>query len=72
MYQQVHEKLLNTKCKLKPQDITAHIRGRLSEKDKEITNANKDMKKREPLHSADGNVKLYSHHGKQYEHSSRN
>jgi len=36
-----------------------------------IVNAGKDMEKREPLSTVGGNVKWYSHWGKQYRGSSK-
>ena len=61
-----HHKSLE-KCKSKTQwNITSHLSECLSSKSLQITNAGKDMEKREPLYTIGRNVNWCRHYGKQY------
>ena len=45
-------------------DITSCLLDQLSLKIREMTNVDKDVEKREPLHTVGGNANLYRHYGK--------
>ena len=53
-------------------DSTSHLSEWLSSKRPQIINVGKDVEKREPLYTVDGNVNWCSHYGKQNEVSSKN